>query len=155
MNDEADQDKLLSDTKAINDFNATVIDEFRANGGTLSETFAKGIIEVRTLLLLHTTGAKSGHPRLTPLSYVSVDGRMFIVGSFGGAPIDPAWVHNLRTDSSARIEVGPEVYDVTARELGAEERDATWSEIVRIAPLYAEYETKTDRTIPLFELVRA
>lgn len=105
--------------------------------------------------MLHTVGAKSGQPRLSPLAYLTVDDKMLIVGSYAGAPKHPAWVHNLRADSRARIEVGTETYEVLARELPEDEREATYPKIVELAPVFAEYQANTTRAIPLFELVRA
>ncbi|MCG7607191.1 MULTISPECIES: nitroreductase family deazaflavin-dependent oxidoreductase [Mycobacterium] len=145
-----DKSELVADVAALDDFNRNVVEEFRANGGKVGGPFEGG-----TLLLLHTTGAKSGQPRLSPLAYLDVGGRMLIVGSYAGAPKDPAWVHNLRADPKARIEVGTDAYDVTARELPAEERDAAYPKIIERAPVFAEYQAKTTRAIPLFELVRA
>lgn len=145
-----DKGELVADVAALDDFNRNVVEEFRANGGKVGGPFEGG-----TLLLLHTTGAKSGQPRLSPLAYLEVDGRMLIVGSYAGAPKDPAWVHNLRANPKARIEVGTDAYDVTARELPAEERDAAYPKIIERAPVFAEYQSKTTRAIPLFELVRA
>jgi deazaflavin-dependent oxidoreductase (nitroreductase family) len=144
-----DKDKLVADTAALDDFNKAIVEEFRANGGKVGGPFEGG-----TLLLLHTTGAKSGKPRLSPLAYLTVDGRMLIVGSYAGAPKDPAWVHNLRAHPRAHIEVGIEAYDVDVRELPADERDATYPQIVELAPVFADYQAKTDRAIPLFELTR-
>ncbi|MCZ8379503.1 nitroreductase family deazaflavin-dependent oxidoreductase [Mycobacterium sp. CPCC 205372] len=144
-----DKDKLVADTAALDDFNKAIVEEFRANGGKVGGPFEGG-----TLLLLHTTGAKSGKPRLSPLAYLTVDGRMLIVGSYAGAPKDPAWVHNLRAHPRAHIEVGTEAYDVDVRELPADERDATYPKIVELAPVFADYQAKTDRAIPLFELTR-
>ncbi|BDX32715.1 hypothetical protein TUM20985_32620 [Mycobacterium antarcticum] len=145
-----DKAKLVGDTNALEDFNRGVVEEFRANGGKVGGPFAGG-----DLLLLHTTGAKSGTPRLSPLSYLTVDDRMLIVGSYAGAPKDPAWVHNLRANPRARIEVGTEAYDVDVRELPDDERDATYPRIIELAPVFAEYQTNTARAIPLFELTRA
>mgnify|MGYP001328901970 FL=1 len=137
------------DGSALADFNQAIIDEFRANGGVVGGPF-----EGATLLLLHTTGAKSGQPRVSPLAYLTVDGKMIIIGSYAGAPKDPAWVHNLRAHPRARIEVGTDAYDVAVRELPAGERDATYPKVTEMAPAFAEYQAKTSRAIPLFELTR-
>jgi deazaflavin-dependent oxidoreductase (nitroreductase family) len=150
MSDDIDKDKLLSDAAALEDFNRGVVEEFRANGGVVGGPFQGG-----DLLLLHTTGAKSGQPRLSPLAYLTVDGRMLIVGSYAGAPKDPAWVHNLRANSKARIELGTEVYDVTATELPPQERDTMFQRVSERWPVFAEYQANTPRVIPLFELTRA
>lgn len=145
-----DKDKLVTDTAALDEFNRAIVDEFRSNGGVVGGPFAGS-----TLLLLHTQGAKSGQSRLSPLAYLTVDGRMLIVGSYAGAPKHPAWVHNLRARPKAYIEVGTDAYDVDVRELPDDERTVTYARIVELAPVFAEYQAKTSRPIPLFELTRA
>ncbi|AII10999.1 nitroreductase family deazaflavin-dependent oxidoreductase [Rhodococcus opacus] len=130
-------------------FNSNVIAEFRANGGQVGGPWEKS-----TLLLLHTTGAKSGAPRVNPVGYFDIDGTVIVVGSYGGADINPAWVHNLRAHPRTRIEIGAETVDVEARELPEDERQAAWAQITAIAPPFAKYETQTTRTLPLFELMR-
>ncbi|KUI36160.1 deazaflavin-dependent nitroreductase [Mycobacterium sp. IS-1496] len=137
------------DSASLNDFNKAIVEEFRNNDGVVGGPF-----EGATLLLLHTVGAKSGEPRLSPLAYLTLDGKMLIVGSYAGAPKDPAWVHNLRKNPRAHIEVGTEAYDVAVRELPREERDSVYSRIVEMAPTFGEYQANTDRVIPLFELTR-
>lgn len=129
--------------------NQGIVAEFRANNGKVGGQF-----EGRTLLLLHTTGAKSGEPRVSPLAYFVIDAKMLVIGSYAGAPTNPAWVHNLRADHKARIEVGTETYDVEVRELPGDERDALYAKVTEIAPVFAEYQAKTTRAIPLFELTR-
>ena len=131
-------------------FNTRIVDEFRANGGKVGGPF-----EGADLLLLRTTGAKSGQQRVNPLAYQRVDGKLLIIGSFRGADVNPAWVHNLRTDQRAHIEIGTDAYDVVARELTPDERDEAWAQIVAAAPGFGEYQEKTSRVIPLFELQRA
>jgi deazaflavin-dependent oxidoreductase (nitroreductase family) len=137
----------IGDLKA---FNANIVDEFRANGGKVGGPF-----EGADLLLLTTTGAKSGQPRLSPLAYFTVDGRLIVVGSYAGAEVDPAWVHNLRKNPRAHIEVGTTNYDVNARELPAAERDDLYPRLVEQSPVFGEYQQKTSRVIPLFELQKA
>jgi deazaflavin-dependent oxidoreductase (nitroreductase family) len=146
---EIDKSRLVSDTAALDDFNRGVVEEFRTNGGKVGGPFEGG-----SLLLLHTKGAKSGEPRLSPLAYLTVEDKVLIVGSYAGAPKHPAWVHNLRAEAKAHIEIGTESYDVTVRELPDDERDATYPKITEIAPVFAEYQAKTTRSIPLFELIR-
>jgi deazaflavin-dependent oxidoreductase (nitroreductase family) len=140
----------VTDIPDINAFNAAIVDEFRANGGKVGGPF-----EGADLLLLHTTGAKSGQRRISPLAYFTVDGRTIIIGSYAGADKDPAWVHNLRTTPRAHVEVGTDAYDVIARELPTAERDALYPKVVEAAPAFAEYQRKTSRVIPLFELSEA
>ena len=140
----------FTDAASFHAFNASIVDEFRANGGKVGGQFEGG-----NLLLLHTTGAKSGQPRMSPLAYLPVDGKILIVGSKAGAPTHPDWVHNLRANPGARIEIGTDSYDVVARELPDDEREATYPLITAVAPVFADYQAKTSRVIPLFELVRA
>ncbi|HYJ54746.1 MAG TPA: nitroreductase family deazaflavin-dependent oxidoreductase [Mycobacterium sp.] len=145
-----DKDKFVTDTAALDEFNRAIVEEFRANGGKVGGPFEGG-----TLLLLHTTGAKTGKTRLSPLAYLTIDDKMLIIGSYAGAPKDPAWVHNLRANPRAYIEVGTDAYDVDVRELPDDERDATYPKLTEVAPVFAEYQAKTTRAIPLFELTRA
>jgi len=139
----------MPDAETMKAFNASVVDEFRANGGKLGGPF-----EGATLLVLTSTGAKSGQPRLAPLAYLTIDGKTIIIGSKAGADTNPDWVHNLRANPQAHIEVGTDSYDVTARELPPEERDETFPKVVAAAPGFGEYQAKTSRVIPLFELHR-
>jgi deazaflavin-dependent oxidoreductase (nitroreductase family) len=145
---EIDTEKLLNDVEALKTFNDNVVEEFRANDGKVGGPVTNDIV------LLTTTGAKSGQPRLSPLAYFTVDDRMLVAGSFGGAPVDPAWVRNLRANPKAHVEVGTEAYDVVARELPSDERDALYGKVVELAPVFGEYQAKTSRVIPLFELQR-
>jgi deazaflavin-dependent oxidoreductase (nitroreductase family) len=143
----------IPDTATINAFNTAIADEFRANGGKVSGQF-----EGANLLLLTTTGAKSGQQRVSPLAYFDIEGKLIIIGSFAGAPKDPAWVHNLRANPRARVEVGApqgvQAFDVTAHELPPAEREQLFDKVVAVAPGFADYQSKTSRVIPLFELQR-
>ena len=105
-------------------------------------------------MLLTTTGAKSGQQRVSPLAYFRIDGQLIIIGSFAGAPVNPAWVHNLRANPQAHVEVGTDAFDVTARELPSAEREELFPRVTEVAPGFAEYQSKTSRVIPLFELQR-
>jgi deazaflavin-dependent oxidoreductase (nitroreductase family) len=137
----------VPDAETMKAFNNSIVDEFRANGGKVGGPF-----EGATLLLLTSTGAKSGQPRLAPLAYLTIDQKMIIIGSKAGADTNPDWVHNLRAHPRAHVEVGTEAYDVTARELAADERDEMYPKVVALAPGFGEYQAKTSRVIPLFEL---
>ncbi len=137
----------IPDTETIKAFNKTITDEFRANDGKVTGQF-----EGADLLLLTTTGAKSGQPRVSPLAYLRIDGKLLIIGSFAGADINPGWVHNLRANPSAQVEIGTDSSDVTARELPSAERDELFPTITAAAPGFAEYQAKTTRVIPVFEL---
>jgi deazaflavin-dependent oxidoreductase (nitroreductase family) len=137
----------IPDAETIKAFNKTVTEEFRANDGKVGGQF-----EGANLLLLTTTGAKSGQRRVSPLAFFRVDGKLLILGSFAGADFNPAWVHNLRANQSARVEIGNESSDVTARELPPAERDELFPKITAVAPGFAEYQARTTRIIPVFEL---
>jgi deazaflavin-dependent oxidoreductase (nitroreductase family) len=139
----------VPDPETLKTFNKNVVDEFRANGGKVGGPFADA-----NLLLLTTTGAKSGEPRESPLAYLRVDGKMLIIGSYRGADVHPAWVHNLRANRLAHIEVGTESYDAAARELPPDEREPAWAQIVAVASGFGDYQANTSRVIPLFELTR-
>ncbi len=140
----------LTDPASWDAWNKTIVEEFRANEGKVGGPF-----EGATLLLLHTTGAKSGQARMAPLAYLTIDGKTIIIGSKGGLPTNPDWVHNLRANPRAHIEVGAEAYDVTARELPPDERAEFFDKVVAAAPPFGEYQAKTTRVIPLFELQKA
>jgi deazaflavin-dependent oxidoreductase (nitroreductase family) len=126
-----------------NDYNAAIIEEFRANGGKV------GMFPNRSLLLLHSTGAKTGAERISPLACQKVGDAYAIFASKAGAPANPAWYHNLLAHPKARIEVGTDVIDVTARVADPEEREPIWTRQKENAPNFAEYEQKTDRQIPV------
>jgi deazaflavin-dependent oxidoreductase (nitroreductase family) len=129
------------------DFNASVIEQFRANGGRVD-----GMPEGAPLLLLHTTGAKSGRPHVTPVMYVPDDGRYAIFASKGGAPTNPAWYHNLKAHPDAAVELGSDTVEVTAREATGEEHDRLYRAISERMPQFAEYQRNTDRVIPVIVL---
>jgi deazaflavin-dependent oxidoreductase (nitroreductase family) len=132
-----------------NDFNAQVIEEFRANGGK-----AGGMFEGMSLLLLHNVGAKSGERYVTPLVYMPDGDRWVIFASKGGAQQNPGWYWNLKAGPEVAIEVGTEEIDVVASEATGEERDSLFERQKAEAPQFAEYEQKTDRTIPVIVLTR-
>jgi deazaflavin-dependent oxidoreductase (nitroreductase family) len=140
----------VPDPETMKTFNNNVAEEFRANGGKVGGQFAG-----HNLLLLTTTGAKSGQPRLSPLAHMTVDGKLLIIAGYGGADINPAWVHNLRENPAAHIEIGTESFDVVARELPPADRDEIIPNITEIAPIFAEYQAKTSRVIPIFHLQKA
>jgi deazaflavin-dependent oxidoreductase (nitroreductase family) len=137
----------MPDAETIKSFNKSIADEFRANDGKVGGQF-KGA----DLLLLTTTGAKSGELRISPLAYFRIDGKLLVIGSFAGADINPAWVHNLRANPSAHVEIRNDASDVTAREFPSAERDELFGKITAAAPGFAEYQAKTSRVIPVFEL---
>ena len=126
------------------DWNSKIISEFRANDGKVG-----GMFEGRPLLLLHTTGAKTGIERVNPLAY-RVDGKALVIfASKAGAPINPDWFHNLRANPHVSVEIGTEKRDLVARVARGDERHRLWEAMKRDAPGFAEYETKTTREIPV------
>jgi deazaflavin-dependent oxidoreductase (nitroreductase family) len=131
------------------EFNEHNIEEFRRNGGKVGGQF-----EGFPLLLLTSTGAKSGAHRVNPVAYFEIDGKTFVVGSAAGRENNPAWVHNIRANPQVSVEIGDEpAKSATARELPREERDAIYRTVVERAPGFGEYQERTDRIIPVFELV--
>jgi deazaflavin-dependent oxidoreductase (nitroreductase family) len=129
------------------DFNAKIVDEFRANAGRVG-----GMFEGMPLLLLHHTGAKSGKERVNPVAYQADDGAYVVFASKGGAPSNPAWYHNLKAQPDVAIEVGPDTIDVVAREATGEERERLFRIQAERFPQFAEYEQKTARSIPVIVL---
>lgn len=133
----------------MSDWNAKVIEEFRANDGRVA-AFAR-----QPLLLLTHRGARTGTERTNPLAYFRDGDDYVIVASKGGAPTNPDWYHNLLAHPQAAIEVGTTTIPVAAREASAEERSRLWSTITTANQAFAEYETTTDRTIPVMILTPA
>lgn len=128
----------------MTDWNIGIIEEFRENGGKVG-----GMFEGRPLLLLHTTGAKSGEPRLNPLMYRAVDGNYAVFASKGGAHTHPDWYYNVVANPEGEIEVGTETIKVRARIAADDERTAIWEPQKRDFPNFAEYEQGTPREIPV------
>lgn len=133
----------------MSDWNDNVIAEFRANQGRVGGQF-----EGAPLLLLHSTGARSGRERVSPMMYLAVGDEFAVFASKAGADTDPDWYHNLKAHREARIEIGAETLEVTARVLGADEREPVWQEQKSRYPGFADYESKTDRVIPVVMLAR-
>ena len=131
------------------DWNRKVIEEFRANEGKVGGYFA-GF----PLLLLTTTGAKSGKRRVSPLAYRAEGDRIFVFASYAGAPTSPDWYHNLIAHPDVTIEVGTETFEATAIVIEGEERDQIYARQGEQYPNFAEYQAKTTRKIPVVELKR-
>lgn len=136
----------------MDDFNQSIIEEFRANDGKVGGPF-----EGAPMVLVHHTGAKTGTERVTPLMYQpESDERMYIFASKAGAPDNPDWFHNLVANPDTTIEVGAETQSVRARVLEGEERSTVWEAQKSAVPQFAEYEkTAEGREIPVFALERA
>lgn len=133
----------------VNDFNRAIIEEFRANGGKVGGQF-----EGAPMLLLSTTGAKSGERRTTPVVYQADGERLVIFASKAGAPTNPAWYHNLRANPSATVEVGEQTVEVKAVVTEGEERERLFRRQAEVFPQFADYEQKTTRQIPVIALER-
>lgn len=130
-----------------NDWNAKVISEFRANDGKVGGNF-----EGAPLLLLHTTGARSGEERVKPMMYLDLDGHRYVFASYAGRDEHPAWYHNLVANPNVTVEAGKDTYLATASTVTGEERDRIYAEQSRRYPGFAEYQEKTTRVIPVVEL---
>ena len=133
----------------MNDFNQAVIEEFRANEGRVGGPF-----EGAPVLLLTSTGARSGEQRTTPVVYLRDGDRMVIFASKGGAPTNPAWYHNLRANPAATVEVGNETTGVNAVVTEGEERERLFNRQAELFPQFADYARKTTREIPVVALER-
>lgn len=131
------------------DWNKATIEEFRANAGKVGGRFAG-----KTLLLLHTTGAKSGEERINPVAYVQDDDRLVVIASKGGAPTNPDWYHNLLAHPLVTVEVGTEQFQAQAAIVPEPERSRLYRKMVAMMPGFAEYEQKTTRKIPVIALTR-
>ena len=132
----------------MSEFNSQIIDEFRGNGGRVGGPF-----QGAPMLLLHTTGAKSGQERINPLIYQSLAGEAVAVfASNAGRDNHPHWYHNLLASPAATVEIGMEVRAVRARVAEGEERDQIWERQKQDRPQFAAYEAGTDRLIPVIIL---
>ncbi len=128
------------------------VEAYEATGGQEGDTFLDTGLPV---VIVTTRGNKTGKLRKTALMRVEHDGKYALVGSVGGAPSHPVWVHNLRADPTAvMVQDGPEPFDATVREVEGEERAAWWERAVAAYPPYAEYQAATERHIPVFVATR-
>ena len=132
-----------------NDWNRQTIEAFRTNGGKVG-----GMWEGRPLLLLTTTGAKSGQRRTNPVMYLRDGDRLLVFASKGGAPTNPDWYHNLVAHPEVTVEVGTETYETTATPLTGEERDRLFAKQAGLYPQFGEYQARTTRKIPVIALER-
>jgi deazaflavin-dependent oxidoreductase (nitroreductase family) len=131
-----------------NEWNRKVIDEFRANEGVVG-----GMFEGMPILLVHTTGAKSEAARINPVAYQRLDDdTVAVFASYGGAPKNPDWFHNLVANPDVTVEIGTDTYAARARVATGEERERIWEAEKALMPQFADYETKTDRQIPVVVL---
>lgn len=137
----------MAEDAAPQDFNAKIIAEFRANEGRVGGPF-----EGAPLLLLTTTGAKSGERRTSPVMYLREDGHTYVFASKAGADTNPAWYHNLLAHPEVTVEIGTETHEATAEPVTGVERDRIYALQAFRYPGFAEYQEKTSRVIPVVEL---
>jgi len=134
-------------TNERNERNQRIIEEFRANDGKVG-----GRYEGRTLLLLHTIGAKSGKERINPIAYVKDGDRYVIIASKGGWPTNPDWYYNLVANPNVKVEVGTETFQVRAEIAEEPDRTRLYNKMADMMPSFNDYRQKTTRTIPVFVL---
>lgn len=108
----------------------------------------------RPILILYTTGRRSGEQRRNPLLYLEQDGRRYVIASKGGDDRPPAWFSNLEAEPEVQVRVMADVYTATARPIPHDERAALWPVLVERYPMFADYQAATERVIPVVELVR-
>jgi deazaflavin-dependent oxidoreductase (nitroreductase family) len=133
-----------------NDFNQKLMEDFRANAGHVSS----GPFVGRPVLIITTTGARSGQQRETPLVFGEDGANLFVIASKGGAPTHPAWFHNISANPEVTLEVGAQKYRARARVAGSAERDRLYNMQAAAMPAFADYEQKTTRKIPVVVLER-
>ena len=121
---------------------------YRLTGGRFG-----GSMRGLSVLLLTTTGAKTGNKRTVPLGYFEADGHPVIIGSNGGADTHPGWYFNLKHNSRATVEMGDKQLDVSAQIVAPDRRDQLWARLVELSPGYGNYAHKTSRVIPMVELI--
>lgn len=132
-----------------NDWNTKVIEEFRSNAGKVGGQF-----EGSPMLLLTTTGAKSGQKRVNPMMYLDEGDQLYVFASKAGAPTNPDWYHNLVAHPEVTVELGADTLQATASVVEGAERDRVYAEQASRYPGFAEYQEKTDRVIPVVALHR-
>jgi deazaflavin-dependent oxidoreductase (nitroreductase family) len=133
----------------MSDFNRSIIDEFRTHDGNVGGPF-----EGAPLMLLTTTGAKTGQSRTSPVMYLPDGDRLVVFASKGGAPTNPDWFHNLVAHPTATVEVGTDKFEVDATVVEGAERDDLYRRQSELFPGFAEYQEKTSRVIPVVALAR-
>ncbi len=131
----------------VNDWNRRIIEEFRTNAGKVGGRF-----EGAPLLLLHSTGAKSGQERINPMMYLADGSNYVVFASKAGAPTNPDWYHNVVAHPEVSIEVGDGRISAVAHVADGEIRDRLWSQQKQLYPGFADYESKTTRQIPVVVL---
>ena len=133
----------------LNDFNQRIIEEFRANQGKVTGQFAGA-----ALLLLTTTGAKTGRALTKPLAYTKDGDRIVLIASFAGAPKNPAWFNNLVANPVVTVELGAERFQARATVTSGTERQRLYDNQAKQMAIFVEYQKKTTRQIPVVVLER-
>jgi len=149
MNAVAGTLKMTNDFEetTVSDWNTNIIKEFRDNDGKVG-----GMFEGAPLLILHTTGAKTGQERETPLMFLQEEDRRYVFASKAGAEDNPDWYHNIKADSSVTVEAPEGKYAASAKILAEDERAAVYARQTAAWPQFGEYQEKTARSIPVIEL---
>jgi len=147
VSDEQSAEEAL---RRIHEWNAKIIEEFRAREGRVGGNF-----EGAPVLLLHTRGAKTGAERVNPMMYLEEDGYLYVFASKAGADSHPHWFHNLVANPDVLVEKGAETFPAFARRVAGDERGRVYAIQAERYPGFAGYEKKTTRVIPVVELVRS
>jgi len=143
------RERVTANRQALEEFNRKVISEFRANQGKVGGEMA-GV----PLLLLTTTGAKTGRTLIKPLAYTRDGDRIVIIASFAGNPHNPPWFHNIVANPTVTIELGAEKFRVKATVTTGAERQRLFDAQAKQLPVFADYQKKTTRQIPVLSLTR-
>jgi deazaflavin-dependent oxidoreductase (nitroreductase family) len=146
---ETDADRLVADPRAMDELNKAVITEFRANHGRVS-----GPMEGMPILLLTMTGAKTGRTLTRPLCYSRDGDRIVVIASYGGAPRNPPWYHNLVANPLVTVELATEKFKARATQTSGAERQRLFDAQARVMPFFNDYQKKTKRQIPVLTLTR-
>jgi deazaflavin-dependent oxidoreductase (nitroreductase family) len=147
--DDTNADRLVANPAAMDKLNRAVIEEFRANQGSVG-----GSMKGMPIVLITMTGAKTGRMLTRPLCYSRDGDRIVIIASYGGAPNNPPWYHNLVKNPMVTVEVDNEKYQARAVQVSGAERKRLFEAQAKIMPFFNDYQAKTKREIPLFTLNR-
>src|SRR6266851_5444762 len=147
--EEIDADRLVANPRAMDELNQSVIKEFRANQGKVG-----GPMEGMPILILTMTGDKTGRTLIRPLCYSRDGDRIVVLASYGGAPSNPPWYHNLVANPVVTVEVGAEKFKARATQMSGAERDRLFAAQAKVMPFFNDYQQKTKRSIPVLTLSR-
>ena len=138
----------------FDEMNREVLAEFRANAGVV-DTAGGGYFKGKPVLVVHSTGARTGKVRINPLMYLDEGDDRYVFASKGGAPHNPDWYHNLKANPEVTVEAGTESYPAVAREITGPERDRVYAAMADAFPQFGDYQEKTTRKIPVIALDRS